>query len=94
MDVNGYDASIGHTLGVSASARPPRAARIICTARCARDYSDTRWQGLDMFQGLNYKYQQSLIPCPQGATTNAACYALENKSGNAGTECRTAAMRR
>ena len=38
-----------------------------------------------MFQGLNYRYQQSLADCYNGAATSPTCYALENKYGNDGT---------
>src|SRR6266702_2565502 len=89
MDVNGYDASIGHTLGVNVTATTKGGTNNLHGAvRWA--YTDTRWQGLNSIQGANYKYLQSLIPCPNGATTNSACYALENKSGNPGTNANNA----
>jgi hypothetical protein len=84
MDVNGYDADIGHTLGVNVTSTTKSGTNNLHGA-VREAYTDTRWQGLDMFQGLNYKYQQSLIPCPNGAGTSTACYLLENKTGNPGT---------
>jgi hypothetical protein len=89
MDVNGYDASIGHTLGVNVTATTKGGTNILHGA-IRETYTATRWQGQNTFQALNYKYQQSLIPCTNGATTNSACYALENKFGNPGTNANNA----
>jgi hypothetical protein len=84
MDVTGYDASIGHTLGVTVTATTKAGTNDLHGA-VRETYSDTRWQGLNHFQGLNYRYQQSLANCYNGAGTSPACKALENKYGNAGT---------
>ena len=84
MDVTGYDASIGHTLGVNVTATTKAGTNDLHGA-VRETYSDTRWQGQDHFQGLNYRYQQSLANCYNGAVTSPTCYALENKYGNAGT---------
>ncbi|HEY2018708.1 MAG TPA: carboxypeptidase-like regulatory domain-containing protein [Bryobacteraceae bacterium] len=89
MDVNGYDASIGHTLGVNVTATTKGGTNKL-HGSVREAYTDTRWQGLNSIQGRNYKYLQSQIPCPNGATTNAACYNLENKSGNPGTNANNA----
>ena len=84
MDVTGYDASIGHTLGVSVTATTKGGTNQLHGA--ARwTYTDTRWQSLTGFGGRTYRYQQSLINCYNGAATSPACYALENRLGNAGT---------
>ena len=84
MDVTGYDASIGHTLGVSITATTKAGTNDLHGA-VRETYTDTRWQGLDHFQALNYEHQQALASCYNGAQTSPACYALENKYGNDGT---------
>jgi hypothetical protein len=84
MDVTGYDAAVGHTLGVNVTATTKAGTNDLHGA-LRETYTDTRWQGLDYFQGLNYKYQQSLAHCYNGAATSPACYSLENKYGNDGT---------
>lgn len=84
MDVTGFDAGIGHTLGVNVTTTTKAGTNQLHGA-VRETYTDTRWAGLNMFQALNYKYQQSLAGCYNGAATSPACYALENKFGNAGT---------
>jgi Carboxypeptidase regulatory-like domain len=84
IDVTGYDAAIGHTLGVAVSSTTKAGTNTLHGA-VRETYSDTRWQALNHFTGLNYRYQQSLAGCTDGAATSPACYALENKYGNAGT---------
>jgi len=84
MDVTGYDASIGHTLGVTVTSTTKAGTNDLHGA-VRETYSDTRWQGLNHFTGLNYRYQQSLANCYNGPATSPACYAIENKYGNAGT---------
>lgn len=84
MDVTGYDAAIGHTLGVNVTTTTKAGTNQLHGA-VRETYTDTRWSALNMFQALNYKYQQSLAGCYNGAATSPACYALENKFGNAGT---------
>ncbi len=84
MDVTGYDASIGHTLGVNITTTTKSGTNQLHGA--ARwTYTDTRWAGLNTFQGLNYRYQQSLANCYNGPATSPTCYGLENKYGNDGT---------
>ena len=86
MDITGYDASIGHTLGVDVTQTTKSGTNDIHGA-VRESYQDTRWQSLTGFQARNYEYQQSLPAnnCVNGAATSATCYALENKLGNAGT---------
>jgi Carboxypeptidase regulatory-like domain len=84
MDATGYDASIGHTLGVSVTSTTKAGTNQLHGA-VRETYTDTRWSALNHFQALNYEYQQSLADCYNGAATSPACYALENKYGNAGT---------
>ena len=84
MDITGYDASIGHTLGVSVTATTKAGTNDLHGA-VRETYTDTRWQGLNHFEGLNYEHQQALAGCVNGAQTSPACYAIENEFGNDGT---------
>ncbi len=84
MDITGYDASIGHTLGVNVGSTTKSGTNSLHGA-VRETYSDTRWQGLNHFTGLNYRYQQAQAGCVNGPATSPACYAIENKYGNAGT---------
>lgn len=84
MDVTGYDASIGHTLGVSVTSTTKAGTNQLHGAT-RWTYSDTRWQSLGGFAGRTYRYEQGLSNCYNGPATSPTCYALENKYGNAGT---------
>jgi hypothetical protein len=84
MDVTGYDAAVGHTLGVNVTATTKAGTNALHGA-VRETYTDTRWQGLNHFEGLNYKHQQALADCVNGAGTSPTCYALENEFGNDGT---------
>jgi hypothetical protein len=84
IDVTGYDASIGHSLGVSVT-QTTKAGTNDLHGAVRWTYTDTRWQSLAGFQGRTYKYDQFLDGCTAGAGTSPTCYALENKAGNAGT---------
>jgi Carboxypeptidase regulatory-like domain len=84
MDITGYDASIGHTLGISVTATTKAGTNALHGA-VRETYTDTRWQGLNHFQALNYEHQQALADCVNGAQTSPKCYALENQYGNDGT---------
>lgn len=84
VDVNGYDAAIGHTLGVSVVATTkPGTNDLHGTVR--ETYTAQRWQALNHFSGLNYRYQQSLAGCVNGASTSPECYRIENTYGQPGT---------
>ncbi len=80
MDITGYDASIGHTLGVSITTATKGGTNELHGA-VRWNYQDTRWDALSRWSGLNYRYQQSLNNCVNGPTTSPTCYAIENRYG-------------
>jgi hypothetical protein len=83
FDVTGYDSSIGHTMGVSVTATTkPGTGDFHGAVR--ETYTPQRLEAQNHFSGLNYRYQQGLAGCVNGASTSPACYALENKYGNPG----------
>jgi hypothetical protein len=84
FDVTGYDASVGHTMGVSVTATTKAGTNDLHGA-VRETYTPQRWEALNHFSGMNYRYQQSLADCVNGASTSPACYTLENTYGNPGT---------
>ena len=84
IDVNGYDASVGHTLGVFTTATT-KAGTNDLHGTVRETYTPQRWEALNHFSGLNYRYQQSLAGCVNGASSSPQCYAIENTYGNPGT---------
>lgn len=84
FDVAAYDAAIGHTMGVFVTATTKAGTNDLHGA-VRETYTPQRWEALNHFSGLNYKYQQSLAGCVNGAATSPACYNIENTFGNPGT---------
>lgn len=84
IDVNAYDASVGHTLGVYTTATTKAGTNDLHGA-VRETYTPQRWEALNHFSGLNYRYQQSLAGCVNGASTSPECYDIENTYGNPGT---------
>jgi hypothetical protein len=84
FDVTGYDAGVGHTLGVSTTQITKTGTNEL-HGTIRETYTAKRWAAMNHFQGLNYRYQQSLAGCVNGASTSPACYALENQDGWPGT---------
>ncbi|MBT9332653.1 TonB-dependent receptor domain-containing protein [Paracidobacterium acidisoli] len=84
FDVTGYDASVGHTMGVSVTQTSKYGTnKLHGTVRYT--YTPKRWAAMNHFQGLNYRYQQSLANCVNGASTSPQCYGIENQYGWPGT---------
>jgi hypothetical protein len=83
-DVSGFDASIGHTMGVSVTQTTKSGTNQLHGA-LRTVYQPKRWFAMDHFQGLNYRYQQSLNGCTNGASTSPACFADQYKYGLPGT---------
>lgn len=91
FDVTGYDASVGHTMGVSVTQTSKYGAnQLHGTVRYT--YTPKRWAAMNHFQGLNYRYQQSLAHCVKGASTSPECYAIENQYGWPGTHMNNGAV--
>lgn len=84
FDVAGYDASVGHTMGVSATQTTKNGTNDIHGS--VRDtYTAKRWAAMNHFQGLNYRYQKSQAGCVNGSSTNPECAAINDKYGWPGT---------
>jgi Carboxypeptidase regulatory-like domain/TonB dependent receptor len=84
FDVTGYDASVGHTMGVS-TIQTTKYGTNELHGSIRETYTAKRWAAMNHFQGLNYRYQQSLAGCVHGASTSPECYAIENQYGWPGT---------
>jgi hypothetical protein len=85
IDVNDYDAAIGHSLGVFTTATTKAGTNNLHGA-VRETYTPQRWEALNHFSGLNYRYQQSLAGCVNGASTSPQCYNIENTYGNPGND--------
>jgi hypothetical protein len=80
FDVSGYDATVGHTMGVAVTQSTKLGTNELHGS--FRDtYTAKRWAGLGHFQGLTYRAEQASDNCVNGAGTSPTCYALENKYG-------------
>jgi hypothetical protein len=84
FDVAGYNASVGHTMGVLTTQTTKYGTNDL-HGSIRETYTAKRWAAMNHFQGLNYRYQQSLAGCVNGAGTSPACYAIENQYGWPGT---------
>jgi hypothetical protein len=84
FDVTGYDAAVGHTMGVLTTQTTKYGTNDL-HGSVRETYTAKRWAALNHFQGLNYRYQQSLAHCVNGADTSPDCYAIENQYGWPGT---------
>jgi len=84
FDVAGYNASVGHTLGVLTTQTTKYGTNDL-HGSIRETYTAKRWAAMNHFQGLNYRYQQSLAGCVDGAGTSPECYAIENQYGWPGT---------
>jgi Carboxypeptidase regulatory-like domain/TonB dependent receptor len=84
FDVTGYEAAVGHTMGVSVT-QTTKSGTNDLHGSVRETYTAKRWAAMNHFQGLNYRYQQSLAHCIHGASTSPECYAIENTYGWPGT---------
>ena len=84
FDVTGFDASVGHTLGVN-TVQTTKSGTNDLHGTVRETYTAKRWAAMNHFQGLNYKNQLSLAGCTNGPSTSPACEQVENKYGWPGT---------
>jgi hypothetical protein len=84
FDVTGYDASVGHTMGVLTTQTTKYGTNDL-HGSIRETYTAKRWAAMNHFQGLNYRYQESLANCVNGPSTSPQCYAIENQYGWPGT---------
>jgi Carboxypeptidase regulatory-like domain len=82
MDVTGFDTTVGHTYGVSVTQTTKSGTNDI-HGTIRELYQDRRWAAMQHFQGLNYRYQQSLDHCA-GPETSEQCFIDENTFGQPG----------
>jgi hypothetical protein len=84
FDVLGFEASVGHTMGVMDTQTTKLGTnQIHGTVR--ETYTAKRWAAMNHFQGDNFKYQEAIAGCVNGASTNANCRLIEDKYGWPGT---------
>lgn len=80
FDVLGFDATVGHTMGASVTQSTKTGTNQLHGS--FRDsYTAKRWAALGHFQGITYRYEQSINGCVNGAATSPACLALDDKYG-------------
>jgi hypothetical protein len=83
FDVAGYDAAVGHTMGVSTTQTTKYGTNEL-HGSIRETYTAKRWAAMNHFQGLNYRYQKSLANCPNGHSS-PECFAINNQYGWPGT---------
>ncbi|MDE1175045.1 MAG: TonB-dependent receptor [Edaphobacter sp.] len=83
IDVSGYDASVGHTMGIAVT-QTTRNGTNDLHGGLRWLYQNRRWAAMNHFQGLNYKYQKSVDNCYNGAKTSPKCFLDENQFGYPG----------
>ncbi len=91
FDVTGFDSSVGHTMGVSTTQTTKYGTNDL-HGTIRETYTAKRWAAMNHFQGLNYRYQQSLANCVNGAGTSPDCFAIENQYGWPGTHMNNGAV--
>lgn len=84
FDVTAFDASVGHTFGVSVT-QTTKAGTNNFHGTVRETYTNKRWAAMNHFQGLNYKYQESQAGCVNGSSTNPNCRVIEDNYGWPGT---------
>lgn len=78
LDTTGFEASVGHTLGVAVTQTTKSGTNDIHGV-IRELYQDRRWAAMGHFQGLNYRYQQQQHGCTGPNTPE--CFELENQYG-------------
>ncbi len=80
IEVNGYDASVGHTMGVAVTSTTKTGTNDLHGA-VREAYTAQRWEALNHFSGLNYDYQRQQAGCTNGTASSAVCNQIENTYG-------------
>ena len=78
-----FDASVGHTMGATITMTTKSGTNQLHGA-IHQYYLDRSWAAMTHFQGLNYRYQQSLLGCADGSS-DPKCLQLKYKQGQPGT---------
>ncbi len=74
-----FDASVGHTMGATITMTTKSGGNQLHGA-IHQYYLDRSWAAMTHFQGLNYRYQQKLINCPDGSS-EPKCVQLRYSQG-------------
>jgi hypothetical protein len=83
MDVSGYDASVGHTMGVAITQTTKNGTNDVHgTLRAI--YQNRRWAAMQHFQGLNYQHELYVNNCTNGPSTSEECAQVQNLYGQPG----------
>lgn len=80
LNVSGFDASVGHSMGVSVTETTKSGTNQLHGA-IREQYWDRRWAAMGRFQGLSYRHQQALDGCVDGPGTSPQCFKDENLLG-------------
>jgi hypothetical protein len=83
MDVQGFDATTGHTDGIAIT-QTTKSGTNDLHGTLRGLYQNRRWAAMTHFQGLNYRYEQSLNNCTNGPSTSPQCFIDENRFGQPG----------
>jgi len=83
FDVTGYDAAVGHTMGVSTTQTTKYGTNEL-HGSIRETYTAKRWAAMNHFQGLNYAYQKSLAGCASGHSS-PQCQVINDQYGWPGT---------
>lgn len=78
-----FDASVGHTMGAMITMTTKSGTNQLHGA-IHQYYLDRSWAAMTHFQGLNYRYQQKLVNCPDGSS-DPKCLQLKYAQGQPGT---------
>ncbi len=82
-DTSGFDASVGHTMGVQIT-QTTKSGTNDLHGVLRGVYQNRRWAAMQHFQGLNYRHQQYVDGCVDGPSTSAKCFLDENLFGQPG----------
>ena len=83
IDTTAFDATIGHTLGVTITETTKNGTNQL-HGSATEMYQNRRWAALQSFQAVTYKHQLIVDGCTNGPSTSPTCFADENKYGYPG----------
>jgi hypothetical protein len=77
VDTTAFDASVGHTMGVTVTETTKSGTNMI-HGSATEMYQNRRWASLPRFTALTYRHIQYRDNCIHGPSTSPQCYADEN----------------
>ncbi|MDR3725206.1 MAG: carboxypeptidase-like regulatory domain-containing protein [Terracidiphilus sp.] len=84
IDVSGFDAAVGHTLGINVTQTIQNGTNNLHGSVRAI-YVNKHWAAMQHFQGLTYRHQEAIDGCTNGPSTSAQCLSDEYRYGLPGT---------